>query len=42
LGSRQTVEYFCRDVAREVAAVERIDEQAAVKRVETQLLKKAA
>jgi hypothetical protein len=29
-------------MAREVAAVERIDEQAAVKRVETQLLKKAA
>jgi hypothetical protein len=29
-------------MAREVAAVDRIDEQAAVKRVETVLLKKAA
>jgi CarD family transcriptional regulator len=39
---RQLYEAALARMAREVAAVERIDEQAAVKRVETVLLKKAA
>jgi CarD family transcriptional regulator len=39
---RQLYEAALARMAREVAAVERIDEQAAIKRVETQLLKKAA
>jgi CarD family transcriptional regulator len=39
---RQLYEAALARMAREVAAVERIDEQAAVKRVETMLLKKAA
>ena len=39
---RQLYEAALARMAREVAAVERIDEQAAVKRVEIQLLKKAA
>src|SRR5450755_1635210 len=39
---RQLYEAALARMAREVAAVERIDEQAAIKRVETVLLKKAA
>src|ERR1700757_2568168 len=39
---RQLYEAALARMAREVAAVERIDEQAAVKRVETALVKKAA